>query len=607
MFKFMPKSNRSGFYSDELENCMLKDLDKYSNEIKLMNAVTTESHEFDQFNNEISLSQSKSNIQEKSIYLPYTGNGYIGVSIQSKQGLYANYHKSLSLNLNFNPLVQVYSDRLSKMETSVVEFRNGMVHLLQCYQNNDDDCFSIENTLYAHRTRPSLLIEEVQFNNPTKDTVTFNILQMGENNWNHSKSIIENINGEDFSITSGIIDVVIDQKLKHLCVSIGTTRLPVTKLLKEHQFFVTHNVMTVVKYSSAFLSGKLDNLDPILKDLESNVIQELKESLDIGFIKLKNEHINAWNTIWDSGFEISKSLATGAINGDQFNASIYYALTNTRAPLLEVQKLSSNTAIESVENVPRFNMERCYDGFSTLHALKLWKLPINEREISDSTLLWLLTLQKHGCTSLLDLGVTGFLQAIVLSIGGLKFTHHHLDLNLNPRQLHRDYEFRNINYANMSLISVEVVVGSDNHAKLYVTLNELIDSKKKFYACDAGCIDAPVELQINYRQEFPVKLTNPITAILYISSDEDHINDLKNFMHVQEIDIAPAQDVNSIATHKHGHHMAGFTALFWIIFVILIIIFHLFLIKLVYRELCGNNDPRGSYDYKKKLHYARTV
>lgn len=92
--------------------------------------------------------------------------------------------------------------------------------------------------------------------------------------------------------------------------------------------------------------------------------------------------------------------------------------------------------------------------------------------------------------------MTGLLQAIVLSIGGLKFTHHHLDLNLNPRQLHRDYEFRNINYANMSLISVEVVVGSDNHANLYVTLNELIDSKKKFYACDAGCIDSPIELQL---------------------------------------------------------------------------------------------------------------
>lgn len=112
----------------------------------------------------------------------------------------------------------------------------------------------------------------------------------------------------------------------------------------------------------------------------------------------------------------------------------------------------------------------------------------------------------------------------------------------------------------------------------------------------------------NYRQVFPVKLTNPITAILYISSDQEHMNDLKNFMHVQEIDIAPAQDVNSIAIHKHGHHMAGFTALFWTIFVVLIIIFHLFLIKLVYRELCGNNvDAKGLYDPKKNYHYARTV
>lgn len=163
--------------------------------------------------------------------------------------------------------------------------------------------------------------------------------------------------------------------------------------------------MTVVKYSSAFLSGKLDNLDPILKDLESSVIKELKESLNIGFIKLKKEHIKAWNTIWDSGFEISKSLASGAMNGDQFNASIYYALTNTRAPLLEVTTLSSDTStVSSVADGLHFNMERCYDGFSTMHALKLWKLPINEKEISDSTLLWILTLQKHGCSSLLDLG-----------------------------------------------------------------------------------------------------------------------------------------------------------------------------------------------------------
>lgn len=67
---------------------------------------------------------------------------------------------------------------------------------------------------------------------------------------------------------------------------------------------------------------------------------------------------------------------------------------------------------------------------------------------------------------------------------------------MNPRQLHRDYQFRNINYANLSLLSVDVEVGNDNHAVLYVTLNQLIDKKRKFYACDAGCIDPPIELEL---------------------------------------------------------------------------------------------------------------
>ena len=88
------------------------------------------------------------------------------------------------------------------------------------------------------------------------------------------------------------------------------------------------------------------------------------------------------------------------------------------------------------------------------------------------------------------------MQAVVLSLGGIKFTHHHLDLNLNPRQLHRDYQFRNVNYANLSLIDIDVEVGYDNHAVLYVTLKQLIDADQKFYACDAGCIDPPIELEL---------------------------------------------------------------------------------------------------------------
>ena len=166
--------------------------------------------------------------------------------------------------------------------------------------------------------------------------------------------------------------------------------------------------------------------------------------------------------------------------------------SNQRAPQIELYKPVSNQS--GIDYQHEYNIERCYEGFSTLSAVKLWKLPLNELEVSNLNYLWTLTLQKHGCKGLIKLGVDGVIQAILLSIGGLKFTHHHLETNLNPRQLHRDYFFRKINYANLSLLSIEVIVGHDNHAKLYVSVDENIKLDEKFYACDAGCLDPPVIL-----------------------------------------------------------------------------------------------------------------
>jgi hypothetical protein len=436
---------------------------------------------------------------------------------------------------------------------------------------------------------------------------------MGVMGWNQSKVTIENFNGMEFNIAKGIIDVVTDNKVKRLCVSVGSTKVPVNIRLKEHDFNSKYNLITVVKYSSTLLSGKLENLEPVLADLEASVLKELRETTTLGFIKVKAEHVNAWNTIWKSGFAISNSLATDALNGDQINATIYYVLSSNRAPLLEINTPSSNST-SLVNTKLKFNMQRCYEGFSTLYASKLWKLPRNESGVSNLTSVWTLTLDRFGCHGLLDLGISGIMQSMILSLGGLRFTNHHLDLNLNPRQLHRDYSFRRVNYANLSFITIEIEVGTDNHALLYATLNELIEPGQRFFACDAGCIDPSIELVLNERKMFPVKLTNPLTPILYISSEKKYIDELKHAVHVEEIDIAPAQDVNSIAIHKHGHQMAGLATLFWTLFVILIIVFHLFLIKLVYRECNNNNSNVGSnnnnyssYESNRKYRYARTV
>lgn len=47
---------------------------------------------------------------------------------------------------------------------------------------------------------------------------------------------------------------------------------------------------------------------------------------------------------------------------------------------------------------------------------------------------------------------------------------------------------------------------------------------------------------------------------------------------------APAQERALIIMHKHGHHLGGLPTFFWISIFTLIVIFHLFLVKLIYNE-----------------------
>ena len=50
----------------------------------------------------------------------------------------------------------------------------------------------------------------------------------------------------------------------------------------------------------------------------------------------------------------------------------------------------------------------------------------------------------------------------------------------------------------------------------------------------SGCLDAPVQLSTQ-SVKFPVKLTDPVTAVLYITSDYQHMQELKHTIHVKEV------------------------------------------------------------------------
>lgn len=80
---------------------------------------------------------------------------------------------------------------------------------------------------------------------------------------------------------------------------------------------------------------------------------------------------------------------------------------------------------------------------------------------------------------------------MVLSFGSFRFSNQHLELNIHPKYLHRDYFFRRLNYGNMTHINVSIEVTDENRAIIYVALDR---SDGKYYACDAGCLDEPVAL-----------------------------------------------------------------------------------------------------------------
>ena len=72
---------------------------------------------------------------------------------------------------------------------------------------------------------------------------------------------------------------------------------------------------------------------------------------------------------------------------------------------------------------------------------------------------------------------------------------------------------------------------------------------------------------------------------------------------------APAHEHHVIAMHRHGHHLGGLPIMFWGSLGFLIVIFHMFLVKLIYNEYCVSPQDRYTrtrYSLWQWLHTCRT-
>lgn len=157
----------------------------------------------------------------------------------------------------------------------------------------------------------------------------------------------------------------------------------------------------------------------------------------------RREHTAVWQALWASGMEISSSLAEDSINGDRINATMYAVLSHARTAESEVNATEAmrNEALQALNSV-----EGCYDSHSTLQAENLWRDMSSLGDLNGLVASWMLTLEKQGCHNLLRAGAAGVVQAMVLSLGGFRFSNQHLELNIHPRYLHRDYLYRYVRF-----------------------------------------------------------------------------------------------------------------------------------------------------------------
>ncbi|KAG6443019.1 hypothetical protein O3G_MSEX002636 [Manduca sexta] len=511
-------------------------------------------------------------------YVPYVGNGLLGMALEHDSHLNIKYGRTLSLPLYYHPLYIV--DDYEMKEFTVADYKNGIVNRFQCSNTG----VHISYQYYAHRTIPSLFVQEIWINNPTNKEKMLHISTPRVSDWEtavkQTVKLHQGVDTKEYEVVTGMITIPDSENV--IAAAVVSRKLSNT-LKVEARDGLDLLILTTVQYSRPI--NKADYAKH--KDLvEKKALEEMENVIALtgdrpAVKKLKENHARVWQGLWYTGFYISDSKAEGIINGDRINATIYAILSQVRSYEHE-EHIKPATKSDILRSLTY--SEGCYEGHSTLDAFNLWK-PLNSLgNLNAVASVWLLTLEKQGCHNLLRAGASGVNQAMILSFGSLRFSNQHLEYNIHPSKLHRDFLFRRINYGNMTHVNISVIVQEDNKAAIFVALDR---SDKTYYACDGGCLDSPVQLG-PYRKYFPVKLTEPLTAILYITADKQHMEDLRHAIHVKEVVEAPPHENHIIALHKHGHSLGGLNPLFWISIIVLIVVFHLFLCRIIMNEFCDS-------------------
>lgn len=306
----------------------------------------------------------------------------------------------------------------------------------------------------------------------------------------------------ELEVVTGTVQPSPDDSSKLIAISIVKPKFePKLQLRKRGTVRIVYPL--VIEYSKPVPEAQLK---ATLESIEQRAIQSMTKLLTKLSAKatgsgsvytintFRQDHINVWADLWATGFTISTSKAENSLNGDRINATMYAVLSQVRS--FEFEELNPGLGAGSAsvrEDIAKAltYAEGCYDSYHTLQAENLWRDMSTLSQLNSLVSSWMLTLEKQGCHNLIRAGASGVIQAMTLSFGSFRFSNQHLECNMHPKFLHRDFHFRRLNYGNKTHVNVTIIVKDDNKAVINVALDR---SDRSYYACDGGCLDDPVLL-----------------------------------------------------------------------------------------------------------------
>lgn len=360
----------------------------------------------------------------------------------------------------------------------------------------------VSYSYYAHRTHPSVLMQEIKITNTRNTMEEVELILPRVHFQTPSTRTIQlgsTETAKEYDVITGVINPNPDDASTVIIVSLVKPQLSRTIQLKKRGS-LKMEIPIAVHYSKPLKKEQQQQLIAATEETEqkaimamTKVLQSLQaktESTSAAVHNYRQSHINVWSDLWATGFTISTSKAENSLNGDRINATMYAVLSQTRSYEFEEFVSISAPSKQDIAKALTY-AEGCYDSYHTLQADNLW-LPMDTLEkLNKLVSTWMLTLEKQGCHNLIRAGSSGVIQAMVLSFGSFRFSNQHLECNMHPKYLHRDFHFRRLNYGNRTHVNVTITVTDDNKAVINVALDR---SDRSYYACDGGCVDEPVIL-----------------------------------------------------------------------------------------------------------------